>query len=50
MATIDSVAQLVVYNLYLRCNTLQCSHLDETVEIQGRTPHPEIEEHDHGVR
>ena len=31
------------------CNTLLCSRIDETVEIQGRTPHPEIEEHDHGV-
>jgi hypothetical protein len=32
------------------CNTLLCSRIDETIEIQGWTPHPEIEEHDYGVR
>jgi hypothetical protein len=31
------------------CNTLLCSHLEETIEVQWLTPQAEVEQHDHGV-
>jgi hypothetical protein len=37
----------VVMNLM--CNTMLCSRIDETIEVQWLTPHEEVEKYDHGV-
>jgi hypothetical protein len=31
------------------CNTMLCSRIDETIEVQWLTPHEEVEQYDHGV-
>jgi hypothetical protein len=31
------------------CNTMLCSRIDETIEVQWLTPHEEVEKYDHGV-
>jgi hypothetical protein len=33
----------------LMCNTMLCSRIDETIEVQWLTPHEEVEKYDHGV-
>lgn len=35
--------------VYLMCNTMLCSRIDETIEVQWLTPHEEVEKYDHGV-
>ena len=44
-----SVSCNSVFVLHLMCNTMLCSRIDETIEVQWLTPHEEVEKYDHGV-
>ena len=47
--TYRKATRLVPTQLYLMCNTMLCSRIDETIEVQWLTPHEEVEKYDHGV-
>ena len=45
----QSHSLLLTTRTYLMCNTMLCSRIDETIEVQWLTPHEEVEKYDHGV-